>query len=233
MESNTTFSEAYRKGIGLIDYETYKRKFGTKDERSNEYLVGISKDIYDMLNQENRLGIAFQNEITLALTEDIIIAIGACMMNDDKDKRLKSWKKLGDVVKRVLIKHRKDDNRLNDRFYEVSASPEERDLFVENPIAKNNISFNISNIIGGLSKFYRAMSTDVGTAVYQAIINEKKKEIEALYDNKTARTNGTSSYYNILNFVLNNWNRRIVMYESNSKNLKLIIRGIENARRNR
>ncbi len=79
----------------MIDYETYKRKFGTKDKRSNEYLVGISQDIYDMLSQENRLGIAFQNEIVLALTEDIIVAIGSCMMNDDKDKRLKSWKRIG------------------------------------------------------------------------------------------------------------------------------------------
>jgi hypothetical protein len=214
----------------MIDYETYKRKFGTKDKRSNEYIIGISQDIYDMLSQESRLGIAFQNEITLALTEDIIIAIGACMMNEDKDKRLKSWKRLGDVIKRILIKHRKDDNSLNDRFYSMSASPGERDFFIENPIAKNNISSNISNIIGGLSKFYRAMSTDVGTAVYQAIINEKKKEIGALYDNKTVRNNGTSSYYNILNFVLNNWSRRIEMYESYSKSLKLINRGIRDVR---
>ncbi len=216
----------------MIDYETYKLKFGTKDKRSNEYLIGISQDIYDMLNQENRLGIAFQNEITLALTEDIIIAIGTCMMNDDKDKRLKAWKRLGDVVKKVLIKHRKDDNSLNDRYYEVSPSPEDRELFVNNPVitAKGDLTHNVSAILVGISKFYRAMSTDVGNAVYQAVISEKKKEVAALYDNKTARNNGTSSYYNILNFVLNNWSRRIDMYESYSKSLKLINKGIKNAR---
>lgn len=215
----------------LIDFETYKQKFGTKDKRSKERLVGISQDVYDMLNQENRLGVAFQNEITLALTEDIIIAIGTCMMNDDKDKRLKSWKMLGAVVKKVLIKHRKDDNGLNDRYYDISPSPEDRELFVNNPVvtAKGNLTHNVSAVLIGLSKFYRAMSTDVGGDVYQAIIDEKKKAIEMLYDNK--HKNGTSSYYNILNFVLNNWGRRISTYESYSKSLKLINKGIKNAGR--
>lgn len=215
----------------MIDYETYKQKFGTKDKRSNDRLVGISQDVYDMLNQENRLGIAFQNEITLALTEDVIIAIGSCMMNDDKDKNLKSWKKLGDVIRKVLIRYRKDENNLNDRYYEVSPSPDDKDLFVNNPVitAKGNLTHNISAILIGLSKFYRAMSTEVGTAVYQAIINEKKKALEALYDDK--HKNGTSSYYNILNFILNNWGRRISTYESYSKSLKLINKGIRNAGR--
>lgn len=219
----------------MIDYETYKRKFGTKDKRSNEYLVGISQDIYEMLNQESRLGVAFQNEITLALAEDVIVAIGTCMMNDDKDKRLKSWRRLGDVIKRVLMKHRKDENLLNDRYYEVSASPEDRELFVNNPVvtAKGNLTHNVSAVLIGLSKFYRAMSTDVGVAVYQAIANEKKKAVGELYDGpRSARqaVNGVSSYYNILNFTLNNWSRRIGMYESYSKSLKLINKGIKNAR---
>ncbi len=224
----------------MIDYETYKRKFGTKDKRSNEYLVAISPDIYNMLNQENRLGVAFQNEIALALAEDIIVAIGTCMMNSGKEvhisspyrnENLKLWKRLGEAIKRVLIKHRKDENLLNDRYYEVSASPEDRELFVSNPVvtAKGNLTHNVSGVLIGLSKFYRAMSTDVGVAVYHAIANEKKKAVEALYDDK--HRNGTSSYYNILNFVLNNWSRRMSVYESYSKSLKLINKGIKNAGR--
>ncbi len=216
----------------MIDYETYKRKFGTRDKQSNDYFVGISQDVYDMLSQENRFGVAFQNEIALALAEDFIVAIGTCMMNDDKDKTLKAWKKLGKVIKDVLIKHRKDDNDLNDRYYEVSASPDDRDLFVNNPIvtAKGDITHNVSAVLVGLSKFYRAMSTDVGLAVYHAIASEKKKAVESLYDDKTTK-NGASSYYSILNFILSNWSRRISMYESYSKSLKLINKGIKNAGR--
>ena len=215
----------------MIDYETYKRKFGARDKRSNEYLVGISQDVYDMLSHENRFGVVFQNEIALALAEDFIVAIGTCMMNSDKDKTLKSWKRLGEVIKRVLIKHRKDENLLNDRYYEVSASPEDRDLFVNNPLVttKGNITHNVSAVLIGLSKFYRAMCTDVGVAVYHAIANEKKKAVEALYDDK--HRNGSSSYYTILNFVLNNWSRRMDVYESYSKSLKLINKGIKNAGR--
>ncbi len=78
--------------------------------------------------------------------------------------------------------------------------------------------------------FYRAMSTDVGEDVCQAVINEKKGAIASLYDDKITK-NGTSSYYNILNFILNNWSRRIGMYESYSKSLKLINRGIRDVRR--
>ena len=216
----------------MIDYETYKRRFGTKDKRSTEYLVGISQDVYDMLSQESRLGVAFQNEIALSLAEDVIVAIGTCMMNNDKDERLAAWKKLGKVIKGILIKHRKDDNGLNDRYYEVSASPEDRELFVNNPVVtvKGDLTHNISAILAGLSMFYRAMSTDVGAAIYQAVINEKKKAVEALYDDKTTK-NGASTYYNILSFMLNNWSRRISTYESYSKSLKLINKGIRNAGR--
>lgn len=216
----------------MIDFETYKRKFGVRDARSNESIISISQDVYDMLSQDNRFGVAFQNEITLALAEDFIVAIGTCMMNDDKDKTLKAWKKLGEVIKKVLIKHRGDDNGLNDRYYEVSASPEDRELFVDNPVvtAKGNLTHNVSAVLVGLSKFYRAMCTDVGVAVYHAIASEKKKAVEALYDDKTTK-NGASSYYTILNFILNNWSRRMSMYESYSKSLKLINKGIKNARR--
>lgn len=214
----------------MIDYETYKRKFGTKDKRGGEYRVGISQDIYDMLSRDVHLGIACQNEIGLALIEDVMMHIAECMMSSDKDTDLKAWKKVGDVIKKVITKYKNNECFLNDRYYKVSASPDERVFFVENPMIVNgdNKTLRVSHIIGGLGMFYRAVSTVVGAAVCQAIVDEKKKAIESLYEAK--HKNGTSSYYNALNFIINEWARRIALYESSSSELKFINRSIKNAR---
>lgn len=214
----------------MIDYETYKRKFGTKDKRGKEYRVGISQDIYDMLSRDNRFGIACQNEITLALVEDVMMHIAECLMSKDKDNELKAWKKVGEVIKKVIMKYRNDDHNLNDRYYKVAVRPEERALFMENPmvIDGDNKTLRVSRVVSGLGMFYRAVSTDVGEAVCQAITDEKKKAIESLYEAK--HKNGTSSYYNALNFIINEWIRRVSMYEWNSSELKFINRSMKDAR---
>lgn len=213
----------------MIDYKTYKRRFGEKDEKNNEYHVTITEDIYDMFSRDKKFGIAFHNEIALALIEDALKHIAEAMMNNDKEGGLESWKKVAELIRKVLLEYKDNENKLNDRFYEMAASPEEKTFFQENPIQENNISVNISRGIGTWGMFYRAMQTQVGEAVCQAIVNAKKKAVEDLY---TARhKNGTSSYYNILNFLIILWGRRVSGYETHSKSLKLINRSIENARR--
>ncbi len=64
---------------------------------------------YDLFKTEDKFAIAFKNEISLALMEDVLIAIGACIMNGDKDKTLKSLKELGRTIKGVLVKHKNED----------------------------------------------------------------------------------------------------------------------------
>ena len=208
----------------MIDYETYKKKFGTRSKKIRDRHVSISQDIYEMLGKDARFGVAFDNETNLALMEDVLIAISTAMMNDDHEK-LKSWKKFGMLIKKVLLKFKADENCLNADYYRIAASPEERDLFVSNPIEKDNITLKVCNVLTEYGMFYRAMSTDVGEAVLSALIHEKKDAVETLYQAK--EKNGSSSYYSILTFVLSNWSRRISMYESYSRSLKLINGGFK------
>ena len=214
----------------MIDYEKYKLKFGAKNKKNDDRHVSISKDVYDMLSKDKNFGIAFQNEINLAIMEDILIAISAAMMNQDKDGTLKQWKKLGEAVKKVMVAHKADENKLNDRYYQVSAAPEERKFFADNPIVKDNVNIT-RNVVAGLIElgmFYRAMSTAIGEAITDLLIKEKRGALDELYKGDK---NGASSYYNILSFVISNWSRRIGTYESYSSNLKLINGGIKNVGR--
>jgi len=211
----------------MIDYETYKRKFGKKVK--GEHHVSISQDIFDMLSSEGKFGIAFENEINLAIMEDVLINISKAMMTDDKNNDLSAWKKIGELIKKVLVKHKDDDNALNDRYYEVSASPDERTFFADNPISKNNMTLKVVDALSELGMFYRAMSTNVGEAVCKEIVKAKKKAISDIYD--ANHKNGTSVYYNKLNFIISTWGRRIGAYESYSNNLKFINRGIKNVGR--
>jgi len=223
----------------IINYETYKRKFGKKDKRSGEYHVNISEDIYNMMSQEKRFGIAFQNEIHLALMEDVLVEMNRCIMTDDKDNTLKVWKKIGEFIKKVLIKNVESEINLNDRYYEVAPSPDERTFFSENEIpeevvingklTKNDITITTASGLSELGMFYRAMSTDVGESVARAIQEEKEKAIEDLYETK--RKNESSLYYEKLNDLTSNWRMRISMYETCSSNLKFVNRSIENVRR--
>ncbi len=218
----------------MIDYETYKRRFSRKDEKGKRFPVSISQDIYEFFGQDSKFGIAFKNEIALALIEDALVGITTCMKNKDKDDELKSWKKLATVIRDVLIKYKTNDNTLNDRYYQVSASPDERKIFGENPpmiIGKENKTAKTTHALIELGMFYRAMNTEVGEAVCKAVINAKTKAIELLYNEK--QKNGTSSYYHILNHIIDVWAQRIALYESYSNNLKLINRSIEYAGRKR
>ena len=80
----------------------------------------------------------------------------------------------------------------------------------------------------GIANFYRAMNTDVGAAVYNAILKEKSKAIDTIYDNK--HKNGTSSYYNVLSLIVSIWSKRVSEYEYYSEDLKFINRGIKYVR---
>ena len=95
-----------------------------------------------------------------------------------------------------------------------------------------NITLKTAGALSELGMFYRAMSTNIGEVMCKAIVEEKKKALEALYDGKTTR-NGTSSYYNILNLIIDTWNRRVGLYESYSSKLKFVNRSIKYARRER
>ncbi len=216
----------------MIDYETYKRKFSRKTEKGKSFPVSISQDIYEFFRQDSKFGIAFKNEIALTLMEDALMGICTCMKNKDKDDELKSWKKLASVIKGVLVKHKNDDNILNDRYYQVSASPDERNIFSDNPpmiIGRENKTAKTTHALIELGMFYRAMSTEAGEAVCNAVISEKTRAIELLYNEK--QKNGTSSYYQILNHIITVWMQRVALYESYSSNLKLINRSIEYAGR--
>ena len=218
----------------MIDYETYLRTFGEKDKNSGEYKAGLPKEMFDLFNKPDRFGIAFDNETYLTLMEDVMIAMGSCMLSNDKQSRLASYKKLAGVIKKVLEKADKSDGTvLTDSYYENAPSPDERELFAENPLvtAKGDVTRNISAVLVGLSGFYRAMNTQVGRKVHQKLLGEKRKAIETLFEDK--HKNGTSLYYNILGMMLSQWGRRMSMYESYSKRLKLISGGIRDARKSR
>lgn len=209
----------------MITYEQYRIRFGDK---KNDYHVSISEDIYNILSAKSRLGIAFENEINLALMEDVLIRISSAMMNNDKNNMLKTWKKVGDLIKKVLLEYKDDENKLNNRYYEISLSPEERDVFVSNPVVINNMILGEKEARGVIaySMFYRAMCTLVGEHVRIAIAKEQKKAVEELYDAKMK--NGTTSYYNALKEIVSNWSRRIGAYESYSSELKTVNRRVTN-----
>jgi hypothetical protein len=212
----------------MIDYDTYVLTFGARNEKNNDRHVSISRDVYEILNNPKRLGIAFENEINLTLMEDVMVRISTAMMNNDKDDTLKSWKKVGEVIKKVLTEFKGDENELNDRYYEMSLSPSERDLFLDNPRILNGsiVGKKQAQGIVAFSKFYRAMCTDVGEAVRVALVTAQKKAVEDLYEAKSK--NGTCMYYDALKETSSNWSRRIAEYEAYSSSLKIINRSVKN-----
>jgi len=215
----------------MVDYDTYVQKFGTRSGASKERRVSISREIYNLLSK--KLAVAFENEVNLSIMEDVLIRISTAMMNDDKDKdkdnaTLKTWKKVSKIIKEVLEKYKDKEDILNDRYYQVSLSPSERDKFLDNPIVIDGAIVGSRQAAGIIAygKFYRAMCTDVGEAVRIALVEAQYKAIEELYEAK--QKNGTSSYYNALKEICSNWSRRIGEYESYSGSLKISNRSIAN-----
>lgn len=226
-------TEQVSKQAVKIDFDTYKRKFGTKNKKTREYQVAVSEDVYNLLSEKERFGIAFTNEIFLSLMEDVMVAINAAILDGDKGSTLKPYKKLGINIKKVLEKSKAEDLFLTDRYYDIAPSPIDRDVFVSNPLvmSEKNVTDKISHVLASLGMFYRAINTKVGNDVYKTLINEKKKSITTIYENKNH--NGTSVYYTILNAVIGIWQYRIRQYESHAKSLKLINGGIKNVRKSK
>lgn len=215
----------------MLDYKTYVRKFGTKDKQG-QYHVSISEDVFDLLKRKDRFEVGFKNEITFALMEDVFVLICSSIMTNDKDGKLTAYKKLANLIERVLTKHKDSPDVLNQRYYKVSPSPEEKEMFVRNPLvnAKVDVTSKIAGVLSGLAKFYRAINTEVGSEVFHAILREKTNVLNLVYDQKN-KNGALVNYPEVLSFVVGEWTRRIQTYESYSSSLKLINGGIRNVGR--